>query len=50
VITSKPSKRAETEGETPPVRLTWRRPALRRIEALDAQAKGRAPHDALHLS
>ena len=32
-------------------KLAWRRPTLRRMDALDAkQHKGRMPHDFLHLS
>jgi len=43
---------------TPPIdspepksaKAPWRRPILRRIDARDASAKGRAPIDMLHLS
>ncbi len=31
-------------------RLAWRKPVLRRMDALDAQAKTRARQDFLHLS
>jgi hypothetical protein len=33
-----------------PPKAPWRRPTLRKIDARDASAKGRPPHDMLHLS
>lgn len=47
-----PEQKPAFHAPEPDVRLEWRRPTLRRIDALDARqiAKARSRHDALHLS
>ncbi len=49
---STPEHEPTPSTREPDARLEWRKPALRRIDALDARqmTKARSRHDALHLS
>ena len=52
LTTTKPEETATESLRTDVKRLPWRRPMLRRMEAIDARqiSKSRSRNDALHLS